>query len=89
MSVSKLRKLVQTTPYAMLVAHNKGESISMLYDPWQDIRFPLELLESKDFDAIQKFSKELGTKGCIKVSPQEAEKLLLESQQYHREALSV
>ena len=89
MSVSKLRKLVQTTPYAMLVAHNKGESISMLYDPWRDIRFPLELLESKDFDAIQKFSKELGTKGCIKVSPQEAEKLLLESQQYHRETLSV
>jgi hypothetical protein len=89
MSVSKLRKLVQTTPYTMLVAHNKGESISMLYDPWRDIRFPLELLESKDFDAIQKLSKELGTKGCIKVSPQEAEKLLFESQQYHREALSV
>ena len=89
MSVSKLRKLVQTTPYAMLVAHNKGESISMLYDPWRDTRFPLELLESKDFDALQKLSEELSVKGCIKVSPQEAEKLLLESQQYHREALSV
>lgn len=89
MSVSKLKKLVQTSPYAMLVAHNKGESISMLYDPWQDIRVPLELLESKDFDALQKLFKELGVKGCIKVSPQEAEKLLLESQQYHREALGV
>ena len=89
MSVSKLRKLVQTTPYTMLVAHNKGESISMLYDPWRDTRFPLELLESKDFDALQKLSEELSVKGCIKVSPQEAEKLLFECQEYHREALSV
>ena len=89
MSVSKLRKLIQTTPYGMLVAHNKGESISMVYNPWQDIRVPPELLESKEYYAIQKFCDELGVKGCIKVPPQEAERLLLESQQYHREALSV
>jgi len=89
MSVSKLKKLVKTSPYAMLVAHNKGESISMLYDPWQDSRVPSELLNSKDYDARLKLFQELGVKGCIKVSPQEAEKLLLESQPYHREALSV
>jgi hypothetical protein len=89
MSVSKLRKLVQTSPYAMLVAHNKGESISMLYDPWRDIRVPSELLDSKDYDARLKLFEELGVNGCIKVPPQEAEKLLLESQQYYREALSV
>jgi hypothetical protein len=89
MSVSKLKKLIQTTPYGMLVAHNKGESISMVYNPWQDIRVPPELLESKDYDARLKLFQELGVKGCIKVSPQEAEKLLLESQPYHRNALSV
>jgi len=89
MLISKLRKLVQTSPYGMLVAHSKGESISMVYNPWQDIRVPSELLESKEYYAIQKFCDELGVKGCIKVPPQEAEKLLLESQQYYREALSV
>ena len=85
MSVSKLKKLVQTSPYAMLVAHNKGESISMIYDPWQDKRVPLELLDSKDMDARQQLFNKLGLKGCTKVPPQEAEKLLLESQQYYRE----
>jgi hypothetical protein len=90
MSVSKLRKLTQTSPYSGLVAHNKGESISMIYDPWQDKRVPLELLDSKvldskDVDAKQQLFSKLGLKGCSKVSPQEAEKLLLESQQYYRE----
>jgi len=89
MSVSKLKKLVQTSPYSMLVAHNKGESISMVYNPWHDIRVPPELLESKDYDALEKLFETLGVKGCIKVPPQEAEKLLLESQQYHRKELSV
>ena len=84
MSVSKLRKLVQTSPYAQLVAHNKGESISMIYDPWQDKRIPLELLDSMDMNARQQLFNKLGLKGCSKVSPQEAEKLLLESQQYYR-----
>jgi len=46
-------------------------------------------LNSKDYDARLKLFQELGVKGCIKVSPQEAEKLLLESQPYHRNALSV
>lgn len=85
MSVSKLRKLTQTSPYSGLVAHNKGESISMIYDPWQDKRVPLELLDSRDVDAKQQLFSKLGLKGCSKVSPQEAEKLLLESQQYYRE----
>lgn len=88
MSVSKLRKLTQTSPYGGLVAHNKGESISMIYDPWQDKRVPLELLDSRDIrdmDARQQFFSKLGLKGCTKVPPQEAEKLLLESQQYYRE----
>jgi hypothetical protein len=85
MSVSKLRNLTQTSPYGGLVAHNKGESISMIYDPWQDNRVPLELLDSRDMDARQQLFSKLGLKGCIKVSPQEAEKLLLESQQYYRE----
>jgi hypothetical protein len=89
MSVSKLKKLVQTSPYSMLVAHNKGESISMVYNPWHDIRVPTELLESKVYYAIQEFCEKLGVKGCVKVPPQEAERLLLESQQYYREALSV
>ena len=89
MSVSKLRNLTQTSPYGLLVAHNKGESISMVYNPWQDSRVPPELLESKVYYAIQKFCDELGVSGCTKVPFQEAEKLLLESQQYYREALSV
>ena len=67
------------------MAHNKVESISMIYDPWQDNRVPLELLDSRDMDARQQLFSKLGLKGCIKVSPQEAEKLLLESQQYYRE----
>jgi|APGre2960657404_1045060.scaffolds.fasta_scaffold168159_2 hypothetical protein len=85
MSVSKLRKLTQTSPYVGLVAHNKGESISMIYDPWQDKRVPLELLDSKDRNAQEQLFSKLGLKGCIKAPPQEAEKLLLESQQYYRE----
>ena len=89
MLISKLRKLVQASPYGMLVAHNKGESISMVYNPWQDTRVPLEVLESKDFYVLQEFLKKLGVRGCKKIPPQEAEKLLLESQQYYREALSV
>ena len=89
MSVSKLKTLIKKTPYAKLVAHNKGESISMIYNPWQDNRVPLELLDSKDMDARQQLFSKLGLKGCIKVPPQEAEKLLLESQQYYREALPV
>ena len=85
MSVSKLRKLTQTSPYIGLVAHNKGESISMIYNPWQDKRVPLELLDSRDMDARQQLFSKLGLKGCTKVPPQEAEKLLIESQQYYRE----
>ncbi len=89
MSVLKLKKLTQTSPYTGLVAHNKGESISMIYNPWQDKRVPLELLESKDKNARQQLFNKLGLKGCIKVPPQEAENLLLESQQYYREVLPV
>lgn len=84
MLVKKLKTLIQTSPYAMLVAHNKGESISMIYDPWQDKRVPLELLDSKDKEAQNQLFSKLGLKGCDKIPPQEAEKLLLESQQYYR-----
>ena len=89
MLVLKLKTLIKTSPYMQLIAHNKGESISMLYNPWKDSRVPLEVLDSEDMDARQQLFSKLGLKGCIKVPPQEAEKLLLESQQYYREALSV
>lgn len=87
MSVLNLKKLIKTSPYEMLTVHDKGESISMLYNPWRDNRVPLELLESKDMDARRKIYRELNLQGCIKVSPQEAEKLLLESQKYCRDVL--
>lgn len=87
MSVLKLKTLIKTSPYFMLTQHDKGESISMLYNPWRDNRVPLELLESKDMDARRKVYRELNLQGCIKVSPQEAEKLLLESQKYYRDVL--
>jgi superfamily II DNA helicase RecQ len=89
MSVLNLKKLIQKSTYTQLIAHNKGESISMLYDPWKDNRISLEVLDSQNKEERKKLFEALGVKGCIKVTPKEAEKLLLESQQYYREALSV
>jgi hypothetical protein len=89
----KFVELIENTPHIHLIVHGDGESISTLYDPAMDTRFPKEIIagsyeQRKVFkDAIRETLKTVECKGLDKVGLEEAEKTIAQSKVFYRDSV--
>lgn len=80
-------RLMEFSPHVMLSLHNKGETVSTLYSPARDERFTNDMFDDARRSLNEKGKahlQALNPTGIKKMTPDMAEKLILESQKYFR-----